>query len=497
MNKTNVQSSSKMHTAGWRIRYLRAFGKDEDGSVIILTILLLITMLVLGGMAVDFMRYEARRATLQSVADRAVLASASLGQTLDSGAVVEDYFAKAGFADAIVGTPVVVDNGNSRTVSVRSQIDLNTFYLRLIGMDTLTAPAASSATEGVGKVEISLVLDISGSMRYDSKFTNMQAAAIEFANEVLDPANGGTVSLTIIPYAGATNPGPEMFDFLGGQSYVTYTFDEEEGPFDEDGDPIALDENGDPIDDDVFLFPRVSSCLEVEGTDWSSSGLPAYGRSQVPHFQVWAIAADVMDWGWCPQDNSAIRYAMSTPLEAETFINGLRMHDGTGTHYAMKYALATLDPASQPAFAHLAQPTIGLVPSQFANRPAPWDDHETKKIIVLMTDGAITQQMRPKFPLAERNLTNTIGTAANGTHSTEISNAGTNVNRFEAICALANDATRNVDVYTVAFQAGATAENQMRGCATDPSMYFRTSGAELIEVFAGIAQRITDLRLNL
>jgi hypothetical protein len=37
----------------------------------------------------------------------------------------------------------------------------------------------------------------------------------------------------------------------------------------------------------------------------------------------------------------------------------------------------------------------------------------------------------------------------------------------------------------------------MRNCASDPSMFFRTSGAELIDVFSGIAERITDLRLNL
>ena len=186
MQNSKPPLTSKAHNPRWRIRYLHAFGRDEDGSVIIMTILLLVTMLIMGGMAVDFMRYEARRATLQSVSDRAVLAAARLNQTLDSRDVVEDYFAKAGFPNALVGAPIVVDNGNSRTVTVRSALDVNTFYLRLAGMDRLTAPARSSATEGVGKVEISLVLNISGSMRFSNRFVNMQAAAIAFAEEVLD-----------------------------------------------------------------------------------------------------------------------------------------------------------------------------------------------------------------------------------------------------------------------------------------------------------------------
>jgi Flp pilus assembly protein TadG len=485
MQNSKPHLTSKAHNPRWRIKCLRAFGQDENGSVIIMTILLLVTMLILGGMAVDFMRYEARRATLQSVSDRAVLAAASLNQTLDSRDVVEDYFTKAGFADALVGTPVVVDNGNSRTVTVRSALDVNTFYLRLAGMDRLTAPARSSATEGVGKVEISLVLDISGSMRFSNRFTNMQAAAIAFAEEVLDPANGGTVSLTIIPYAGATNPGPEMFAFMGGVRYP---------------DTLLAGDDGILGTKDDYFFPQVSSCVEMVGTDWSSAGLPGAGRAQVPHFQVWDIARSVMDWGWCPQDRSSIQYAMATPAQARSFINGLRMHDGTGTHYAMKYALATLDPSSQPAFKHLSHPSRVLVPPQFANRPAAWEDSETKKIIVLMTDGDITQQERPRIAQQARDTDYIISRSINGTDNRgPFVDTATNVGRFEAICTLANQPARSVDVYTVAFevQPNSAADRQMRNCASDPSMFFRTSGAELIDVFAGIAERITDLRLNL
>ncbi|ARU01391.1 pilus assembly protein TadG-related protein [Yoonia vestfoldensis] len=485
MQIPKTQVTAIAHNPSWRARYLRRFGRDEDGSIIILTILLLITMLILGGMAVDFMRYEARRATLQSVSDRAVLAAASLNQQIDPGLIVEDYFAKAGFADALRDAPVVVDNGNSRSVTVRSALDVDTFYLRLAGMDRLTAPAQASATEGVGKVEIALVLDISGSMRFSNRFANMQAAAIAFAEEVLDPANGGTVSLTIIPYAGATNPGPEMFAYMGGVRYP---------------DTLLPGDDGILGTEDDYFFPQVSSCVEMEGSDWSTTGLPAAGRPQVPHFQTWDIAPQVMDWGWCPQDKSSIQYALASAAQARTFINNLRMHDGTGTHYAMKYALAALDPSSQPAFQHLSHPSRGLVPPEFANRPAAWDDPETKKIIVLMTDGQITVQERPRIPQQERDIDRTILQSIHGKNNRgTVIGESTNVARFEAICTLANEPARHVDVYTVAFEVprNSPADRQMRGCASDPSMFFRTSGAELIEVFSGIAERITDLRLNL
>ncbi len=470
------------------LAFIRQFRKDEDGGLIVLTILLLITMLVMGGMAVDFMRFESERAKLQSVADRAVLSAAelSLDSSLDEVAVVRDFYKSAGLESTIVGTPVVIDTGNSKTVSVQSRVNVDTFFLRLVGIDNLTAPANSAAIEGIGKVEISLVLDISGSMRFggsgdDGRFGDMQDAAIAFANKVLDPANGGQVSLNIIPYAGSTNPGPQMFDYLNAVRIESSLSEEE-----------IAEGQSDPF--------QVSSCVEMEPSDWTSSGMPGSGRDQVPHFMNWAIAADVMDWGWCPQDRSAIRYALSSASEAADFINGIRMHDGTGTHYGMKYGLAALDPATQPAFEHLNSLDIDddgvtgdLLPDEFVNRPAAWDDPETRKIIILMTDGQITDQYRPKDYLDERNLESHLSSGRRNT----LTNRSSNLTSFYAACDMAKASTRDIEVYTVAFETYGSGKTEMETCASDISMFFPASGAGLTQVFEDIADQITELRLSL
>lgn len=495
LNSDNCLASNS-RLSNVRRPILTGFRRDEDGGIIILTLLLLMTILVMGGMAVDFMRFESQRVQLQSVSDRATLAAAELDVDKSKAElVITDFFETAGFADNIIGTPVIVDNGNSRTVSVDSQVDINTFYLRLVGIDQLSAPARSGATEGVGKVEISLVLDISGSMRYASsttsesnggKFADLQDAAKAFANKVLDPENGGQVSLNIIPYAGGTNPGPHMFDYLNGVRLASPSIIGD-GDGDGDGSIVAT---VDPF--------QLSSCLELTAADFTGSGLPGLGRQQVPHFQYWSIAASVMDWGWCPQDVSSIRYAISDATEAADFIDGIRMHDGTGTHYGMKYGLAALDPTSQPAFAAMNAIDDGLVPDAFVNRPAGWDDNETRKIIVLMTDGAITEQVRPNNGLDPLNLTNHLQ-GRSSSFRYELSSRTTNVNRFDDVCDLAKSSERDVAVYTVAFAvgAGSAAETQMKNCASQASMFFRASGTDITTVFEDIAQQITDLRLNL
>lgn len=479
--------------------FVQRFAKDESGSLIVLTLVLLVTMLVMGGLAVDFMRFEAKRAELQSVSDRAVLAAANLRQDLDPADVVTDYFEKSGWGGTIIGVPSVVDSGNSRTVRVNAAVDMNTFYLRLIGIDQLSAPARSGAIEGIGKVEISLVLDISGSMRNGGsgsggRFRDMQNAAISFANKVLDPANGGQVSLNIVPYAGQTNPGRVAFNYM----------------------------NADPIVG-ASEFTDPSSCIEFESSDWDTSALPGEHRDQVPVFMYWAIAASVMDWGWCPLENSSIQYAFQDAGRAADFINGMRMHDGTGTHYAMKYGLAMLDPTTQPLFQNLNDHSTSqmvaafneavaggatqeeldaimnapkLVPDAFANRPASWNDAETKKILVLMTDGEITEQIRPTNATRSANLTTELANQ-NSSRRTQITSKSANVTSFGKICTLAKSPLRDITVYTVAFEVTGNGATQMRECASDASTYFPASGAGLTDVFNDIADQITDLRLNL
>ena len=77
----------------------KRFVNDEDGAVLVFSLVLFILMVMMGGFAVDLMRYETTRTTLQNTLDRSTLAAASLSQSLDPEAVMRDYFTKAGMAE--------------------------------------------------------------------------------------------------------------------------------------------------------------------------------------------------------------------------------------------------------------------------------------------------------------------------------------------------------------------------------------------------------------
>ena len=81
--------------------------------------------------------------------------------------VVADYFAKAN-VDATLENVTVSETLTSRTVTAEASTTTDPLFIHLFGINEMTSPANGTAQESVNRVEISLVLDISGSMGWDS-----------------------------------------------------------------------------------------------------------------------------------------------------------------------------------------------------------------------------------------------------------------------------------------------------------------------------------------
>ena len=193
--------------------FLQRFAREEDGLVTLFAIMMILLMILMGGIGVDLMRHERERARVQAVADRAVLAAADLDQTLSPEAVARDYFDKAGLAEYV--SSVTVDEGlNYRRVTVDASRTLNTMFMSKFGQDRLHVPAKSTAEEKVNKVEISMVLDISGSMRENGKMANLHDASDAFIDTVLKPENADLISISVVPYTAQVNVGKDIMDEL-------------------------------------------------------------------------------------------------------------------------------------------------------------------------------------------------------------------------------------------------------------------------------------------
>ncbi len=432
------------------------FLRDERGALTPLMLVLFIGIILMTGFSLDLIRQESERSDLQGALDRGVLAASSLTQTIDAEITVREYLDNRSLSDSSLSVSMSSDEGvGYRSIAAGAEYRMDTIFLRMVGLADLKVPAVSMAVQGRQPVEISLVLDISGTMRFNNRLTNLQPAANAFIDTVMSGGANVATTINLVPYAGQVNPGPTVFNLLGGNR-----------------------DHGD------------SSCFEFTDSDFDGTGLPSAGSyGQVPIFHHWAIDWVWMDWGWCPSDGTAITYLSNDAVALKAQINSIRLHDGTGTYNAMKWALALLDPSSQPTVAALA--SAGDVDPAFANRPFAWDNPDTLKFIVLMTDGQITQQYRPDDPGNPALATEEV--LVYGHPYSQTVPRGIGLLYFYGLCDMAKQ--NGVTVFTIAFEAPAAAKLEMQNCASPLGHFYDVEGLEIEAAFQQIANTISKLKL--
>ena len=542
-----------------RAKFLRQFGRDEDGTILVTTLLLLIIMLVLGGMAVDFMRFESRRALLQSVSDRAVLAAAELDQSLDSKEVVIDYFKKAGFEGSIVGEPVIGGNGvDSKSVGVTARFEMDTFYLRFIGIDELEAPAQSAAIEGVGAVEISLIIDVSGSM-YNMvedvqvpsvsacdgpsasapstttgdmrRIEILQEAACNFVNKLIVPEYDDQVSISLIPYSEHVNIGPDLFNAIRTSNPTIIDPPLADGTQESYTNPALCVE----IPDAEFSTTEFNETITYQQVEsWQSNQHGYGGWEGTPGTRNYRVGD--LDQPLCPNNVNERIIPISQDANAlRTAIDGLRPRGGTAIFQGLKWGVTLLDPSFQTTIAGLPG---GVIDNAFANtRPSTYKAKDpnstTVKYLVLMTDGQNSDSSRVdhddhydtaqmvrlfntyNFPFlwytanyesnalrAELNaipgnpFAGNYTNVRNGLLSSDLAYTADSADTLmQNMCNAAK--AEDIIIFTIAMDAETHGQDEMRECASRPQFYFETEGDSLVQIFEQIADQITDLRLSL
>ncbi|MCO6381596.1 MAG: Tad domain-containing protein [Vannielia sp.] len=446
------------------------FTRDEDGGLIIFSLFLFVCMMLAVGIGIDVMRTEMARTRLQNTADAAVLAAAAMENELDPTAVVNDYFEKAGLADKLEGV-TVTQGVNYKTVVARTNTNLPMFFLGMVGIPKMEAKSAGTATAGYTDVEISLVLDVTGSMGRNNKLPNLKNAASEFVDTVLDPTQPGSLSLSLVPYSAQVNIGPEMIGQLN-----------------------------------VPLQHSYSHCVDFEEADFRSAAISlTKPYAQMQHFQYYSSATLPIDNPGCVQADFERVTPFSqdrTALKAQ--ISQFKARANTAIHLGMKWGVALLDPSMQPVVASLA--ASGKADSSFADRPYAYTRPNTQKIVVLMTDGENVDTVRLKpenYDSADeierwRNYSVTGYASALGLNWRSFVTTKYSAPKADTMLADICDAAKSagITVFTIGFEVSAHSGNVMRNCASTPSHYFDVEGTEISDAFAAIARQISTLRLT-
>ena len=207
------------------MRRLLNFWRDQRGNTAIIFGLAIIPLLALGGGAVDFASRARVRGEIQSAADTASLAAARMVQTSqlkrdrdweqnwEQIRANAERMARNLLAAGIKGTQGTPDFDieiSEEGVTIAAHYDMQTSFLGVIGMNTLPAKAFSEVNlPDPVIIEIAMVLDYSGSMNDNSKYSRMTSAAQEFIQKV-STDRGDRTKIGIVPFSEfvhATVPG--------------------------------------------------------------------------------------------------------------------------------------------------------------------------------------------------------------------------------------------------------------------------------------------------
>jgi Flp pilus assembly protein TadG len=528
------------------------FRREEDGGLIILGLFLFVLMVMIGGVAIDLMRYEKIRTTLQNTLDRCTLMAASLKQNLDPETVVANCVEKAGMTSQLSGVTAIT-SGSNREVRSTGLADTNPLFLHMVGIEDLDASGVSVAQQGVGNVELSLVLDVSGSMA-GTKIANLKSAASEFVDTVLTGDTYHKVSISLVPFNGQVNLGPEL-----------------RSQFNVIDNPNVAGMNCIDLPASVYNSSSMSTTLAMPMTANADtfSYVDNYLGGYAPGYSDPASGMGLPIAGnrWCtPQPGNAIRPLNSSVGTLQGQINGLTAVGATSINAGVKWGLTLLDPNSRGIVSNLR--ALGVAPSTAAGRPYNYGDN-TQKIIVVMTDGehfpeermndgfrsglspifrandgrysilipeqagaakywvphtgtwaasaygsggvSAVQQTWPQVWAAEQvswvayqlyararasmggNLTNQFVAAINEIRTR--TPAATMNAQLQSVCNQAKG--QNVIVYGIAFEAPTAGQAQILQCSTDVEHFFNaTNSAGMRSAFRAIASNITQLKLT-
>lgn len=371
-----MRHHSQRKTVAETMQFISKFRREEDGAITWLACMIFLIILMIGGLSVDTMISEMRRTQLQSTMDSAVLAAASLEQDLDPVDVVADYLEKSPvevtsvYAEATSGLGYRTVYAEAETAAF-SQITRIFDNSRDEDGNWTIAPRASTtmngvaaAEEAIGDVEISLVLDVSGSMNSNSRLTNLKTAAKDFVDTLTATTEDGKLSISIVPYATQVSVPETMAGHLNLSDEHEY-----------------------------------SNCVNFQEADFDTEIFdPDATFERTMHFDPWNSNdrrdnGDLVTSPVCVEatDNSREMVVLEkNATTLNTFIDSLWGGGNTSIDVGMKWGTSLLAPSMQPVIEAMAD--VGDVDLDFQYRPLGFDTGESLKVVVLMTDGQNTSQ---------------------------------------------------------------------------------------------------------
>lgn len=527
-------------------RALRTFGAERRGNVAVIFAIATPVLALLWAGAVDFNRLTSARSDLQDSLDAATLAVARSEkvtdpefQELGDDALAANVRLKPGRS---LGDSRFYGADNGRTVKAEATMVVERSVIGGFGDRTVSLSAASEVVRASNDVEVSLVLDTTGSMA-GQKIIDLRAAAQELVDIVVkDQQTPFYTKVAIVPYSMAVNVGSYATEARGaitpGAAITGAT----------KANPVRITSNNHGFANgarvwirnvqgmtqlnnkefvvsnatsNTFTLRYVDSNGNLQNVDGTASNYGSYTRNGL----IFCTTPGCQYYGFNNNSNPSVRrvFQVSTCVTERTGVNAYtdvapsvapfgRNYPGpnnpciantvqplTSNKAALKTSIDNLAAAGSTG-GHIG---VGwgwytLSPQFRALWPAESDpgDYRAKKLIkatVIMTDG----EYNSSYCNGVISRDSTTGSGSPADHVNCDAPNGHAFDQAQALCTAMK--AEGVLVYTIGFAVvnDQRARNLVNQCATSEAhVHLPSTGADLKQAFRLIAQDLSRLRLS-
>lgn len=202
---------------------VRKFSQEASGSTAVIFALCLLPLAILVGVAMDATRTYDARNLIRDYADAAALAGArmledSTRTDTEIETATRNFFnASLAYAGRTItcDTPGVVVDRTNDTVRLSADCDLPMVFAAFVGRETTPLQAASTAEAALTRLDLALMLDVSGSMGKDGKLQDLKDAAKDAIDILITDETGDRVRIGFNAYASSVNVGPYASAVIG------------------------------------------------------------------------------------------------------------------------------------------------------------------------------------------------------------------------------------------------------------------------------------------
>jgi Flp pilus assembly protein TadG len=448
------------------IQKFKSFLRGEAGVIAVMFAMAVPALVAAIGLSVDLGKAYLVRDRLSHALDAAGLAIAN---STESEADIQDrleQFMEANYPEEKIGEAYdITFEQSAETMKVSAKAEIDTSFMAMLGLPKVDVSSTSVIRRKVQGIEVSLVLDMTGSMGWGGKVNTMRRAAKDFVEVMFDRAEEPEdIRIALVPYSSSVRVG-DIDPILLNNTYPTPwdPRDQNYAPYDP-SNPAAwhgclmarthpYDTTDHHPDDaerwDIYRWPDTANTNNNDKNDWINDN---NGNLQIDHKN--APNRDCEDLSVVPLNSD--EDLLDNELDLYVNPNG---------------------------FTNIAQGLVWgwrlISPGEPFTQGADYTDAKWRKNIILMTDG--DNRRNPHF--SPYGL-------GSGPNNNELDN------RTEETCE--NLKAEGITLYAIIFGSpNPDTQNLFRDCASDENkFYLAPSNSELIDVYNKIANELANLHVS-